>query len=183
MISMLLWLWACEDDKAVKHSSTPAPVDKDTLTQKVMLPDIAKPFNGTIIVGGRFCLGDTALDRSLYLLEQPLRNAAINGEGLDGLLERLPYLLAQQPASLMVEIGQEDELARTPLAAFKRNLRRLARLLSGQRWVLLSTAMQPQYRAALTDFAKQQGVSAVNINPNQALARETAESIVVVLAK
>ena len=180
---MSLGLVACEADDPAQASSHLTSTEEDTLAATPP-PAIAQPFAGIIIVGGRFCLGDTAalsLDQGLRALNQPLRNAAIKGEPLSGLLERLPYLLAQKPQSLVIEVGQEDEIAQTRLPAFKRSLRRLAHLLEGRQWVLLSTAHRSPFINAIAAFSVARDVPLVAINPRTTAPREAARRILPVL--
>jgi len=182
---LLLGLAACEAEGPTQTASHPPATEEDTFPQAAP-PAIAQPFAGIIIVGGRYFLGDTAtiaLDEGFIELDRPLRNAAIKGEPLRGLLKRLPYLLAQQPQAVVVELGQEDELARTRLPAFKRSLRRLARLLEDSNWVLLSTATQADLANTITTFAESRGISLVSIDPGTTAPRAAARRIVPVLAK
>ncbi|HKK78230.1 MAG TPA: hypothetical protein VJ933_01320 [Phaeodactylibacter sp.] len=182
---LLLGLAACEAEGPTQTASHPLATEEDTFPQAAP-PAIAQPFAGIIIVGGRYFLGDTAtiaLDEGFIELDRPLRNAAIKGEPLRGLLKRLPYLLAQQPQAVVVELGQEDELARTRLPAFKRSLRRLARLLEDSNWVLLSTATQADLANTITTFAESRGISLVSIDPGTTAPRAAARRIVPVLAK
>lgn len=182
---LLLGLAACEAEGPTQTASHPPATEEDTFPQATP-PAIAQPFAGIIIVGGRYFLGDTAtiaLDEDFIELGRPLRNAAIKGEPLRGLLKRLPYLLAQQPQTVVVEVGQEDELARTRLPAFKRSLRRLGRLLEGKNWLLLSTATQAALAEATAAFAEVNDVPLVRIDPQTTPPRAAARRIAPVLAK
>jgi len=185
IVGLLLGVAACEAEGPPRTARHSPATEKDTLAPTAP-PAVAQPFAGIIIVGGRYSLGDTAtipLDEGLLDLDRPLRNAAITGEPLRGLLKRLPYLLAQQPQTLVVEVGQEDELARTPLPAFKRSLRRLARLLEGKNWVLLSTATQAALADTIAAFAESSDIPLVRIDPRKTAPRAAARRIVPVLAK
>jgi len=185
IVGLLLGLAACEAEGPARAPDHLPSAEEDTLAQAAP-PAVAPPFAGIIIVGGRFCLGDTAttpLDEGLFELDLPLRNAAIKGEPLRGLLKRLPYLLAQQPQVVVVEVGQEDELARTRLPAFKRSLRRLGRLMEGQNCMLLSTAAQAALADAIAAFAESSDIILVRIDPQTTAPRTAARRIVPVLAK
>lgn len=185
IVGLLLGVAACEAEGPSRTARHSPATEKAPLAQTAP-PAVAQPFAGIIIVGGRYCLGDTAtipLDEGFLELDRPLRNAAIKGEPLGGLLKRLPYLLAQQPQGVVVEVGQEDELARTRLPAFKRSLRRLGRLLEGRNWVLLSTATQAALADTIAAFAKVRGIPFVSIDPSTTAPRAAARRITPVLAK
>jgi hypothetical protein len=142
---------------------------KDTTALAEVPSATPNRFDGVLLVGGRFTLGDSTGQDLASLLDAgvKLRNASIKGETLSSMLERLPYLLEQQPNKIILEVGLEDELAKTRLPALKRDLRRLERLLDGISWVMLCTAREPDYQQALRAFAEEAKVPYWAVKPEK----------------
>lgn len=130
-------------------------------------------FSGIIAVGGRFSLGAAVgqdyvseLRKSLPV-NLPLRNAAVKGEALSGLLQRLPHLLAQRPRVMVLELGEEDERRETAPSAFRRDLKRLSDALPGLQLIVLCTTQRASLRTSIHQFAGAQSATVLDFDPEK----------------
>jgi acyl-CoA thioesterase-1 len=80
---------------------------------------------------------------------EPVRvlNAGVSGDTTAGGLRRLPWLLGQHPAVVVVSLGGNDGLRGTPLAEIEANLRQIVRRsqAAGARVLLAGMQMPPNY--------------------------------------
>ncbi len=80
---------------------------------------------------------------------EPVRvlNAGVSGDTTAGGLRRLPWLLAQHPAVLVVGLGANDGLRGTPTEEIEANLRQIVRgaQAAGARVLLLGMKIPPNY--------------------------------------
>ncbi len=83
----------------------------------------------------------------------PVVNASISGDTTAGGLTRLPALLAKhKPSVVVIELGGNDGLRGSPVAAAKANLQKMtdAALASGAKVLLIGMRMPPNFGAAYT---------------------------------
>jgi acyl-CoA thioesterase-1 len=89
------------------------------------------------------------LGERLVRAGEPVRvlNAGVSGDTTAGGLRRLPWLLAQHPAVMVVSLGANDGLRGTPLDEIEANLRQVVRRsqAAGARVLLLGMRMPPNY--------------------------------------
>ena len=174
LLSVYFLLSACQSEGSGRQPSEPGAKLPSKGPRGHAGADWAAPvahFPGVLAVGGRFSLGASAGQDYVSELRKrlpadfPLRNAAIKGEALGALLQRLPHLLAQQPRVIVLELGEEDERQATAASAFERDLKRLADALSGQRVIVLCTAVQARFRTLVHQFARAQPAMALDVDP------------------
>lgn len=163
-LCLLLALLSCAEPSVDEHHPKPeAAMVPDTIPH-LNLPQ----FDGWIACGGSLTLGGSAAASDAYpaaLLQLPgvdgsLLNAAIAGETLAGLLQRLPILLSRQPQGLILELGHEDERTQTSMTDFQRQLGQLEQLPTTEiHLILIGTAKNADYIRAIKAFAQQQQAS------------------------
>ncbi|ARP82122.1 arylesterase [Bordetella genomosp. 8] len=80
-------------------------------------------------------------------------NASISGDTTSGGLTRLPALLKQRPAIVILELGSNDALRGLPLAMTEQNLTAMARQASqaGAKVLLVGMQIPPNYGRAYAD--------------------------------
>lgn len=163
-LCLLLALLSCAQPSAEEQPPRPEPAMAPDTMQQLSLPQ----FDGWIACGGSLTLGGSAAASDAYPdillqlpdVDSPLLNAAIAGETLAGLLQRLPVLLSRQPQGLILELGQEDERAQTPMADFQQQLDQLEQLASTEfRLILIGTAKRADYIRTIKAFAQQRQAS------------------------
>jgi acyl-CoA thioesterase-1 len=89
------------------------------------------------------------LGARLARVGEPVRvlNAGVSGDTTAGGLRRLPWLLAQHPAVIVVGLGANDGLRGTPTEEIEANLRQIVRgaQAAGARVLLLGMKIPPNY--------------------------------------
>jgi len=89
------------------------------------------------------------LGKRLARAGDPVRvlNAGVSGDTTAGGLRRLPWLLSQHPAVLVVGLGANDGLRGTPIEEIEGNLRQIVRRsrAAGARVLLLGMRIPPNY--------------------------------------
>lgn len=105
-------------------------------------------------------------------ISRPVVNASISGDTTAGGVTRLPALLAKhKPSVVVIELGGNDGLRGSPVAAAKGNLLKMADMAraSGAKVLLVGMRMPPNFGAAYTaqfeamysDVAKASGAALV----------------------
>lgn len=160
-IFWLLLSVSCKRETADQKQLLPAepqPVEFQRLEKDAAWPE-AEPVD-ILLAGADYFLEYTAL---AALLEGEVLNAAVAGEPLSGLNERLPALLALQPRLILLEVGAADERAGTAPAVLDEELAALAGRLKAQnplpKVLILNTAEQLRLEGLVAQFAKGEGWS------------------------
>lgn len=163
-LCLLLALLSCAQPSTDEQPPKPEPAMAPDTIPQLSLPQ----FDGWIACGGSLTLGGSATASDAYPaillqlpdVDSPLLNAAIAGETLAGLLQRLPVLLSRQPQGLILELGQEDERAQTPMADFQQQLGQLEQLPAAEiRLIIIGTAKSADYIRTIKAFAQQRQAS------------------------
>ncbi|HEY8019659.1 MAG TPA: arylesterase [Thermoanaerobaculia bacterium] len=80
---------------------------------------------------------------------EPIRvlNAGVSGDTTAGGLRRLPWLLSQHPAAIVVELGANDGLRGTPIEEIEGSLRQIVRRAqaAGARVLIVGMRIPPNY--------------------------------------
>lgn len=159
-LCLLLALLSCAQPATEEQPPKPEPAMAPDTIPQLSLPQ----FDGWIACGGSLTLGGSAAASDAYPaillqlpdVDSPLLNAAIAGETLAGLLQRLPVLLSRQPQGLILELGQEDEQAQISMAHFQQQLGQLGHLPATEtRLIIIGTAKKTDYIRAIRTFAEQ----------------------------
>jgi len=192
LLSAYFLLSACQSEGSGRQPSEPGAKLPSKGPREHAGADWAAPvahFPGVLAVGGRFSLGASAGQdyvselRKRLPADLPLRNAAIKGEALGELLQRLPHLLAQQPRVIILELGEEDERQATAASAFERDLKRLSDALPGLQLIVLCTAMGERFRRLVHQFAEDQPASVLDFHPQNSDSKEVASELETLLLR
>jgi acyl-CoA thioesterase-1 len=153
-----MWLGMCAllagCDPASRQESAPGPEDG------VSLPAVAAAGPTVIFLGDSVTagLGLSPEEAFPHILQRrlgeegfPFRlvNGGMSGDTTSGGVTRLDWLLEQEPAILVVELGANDGLRGAPVETIEANLRRIVvgARAAGARVLLLGMRLPPSYGA------------------------------------
>jgi acyl-CoA thioesterase-1 len=163
VLVVLLAGTACDEKSRSVPQSLPQRSASDTsATATSHAPTTDEPrvvFLGDSITAGLHLDADEAypavVERTLRAQGLPFRlaNAGVSGDTSAGGLARLPWVLKQKPAIVVVELGANDGLRGVPLASVEANLRAILLKLrdSGATTLLLGMRLPTNYGAEYTD--------------------------------
>jgi acyl-CoA thioesterase-1 len=154
--SALLWLSVCACNTPAAQDATRVSVTAPPQSAVSAPPAVSGPkvaFLGDSISAGLHLPGDQAfpavLQRTLAARGKPfeLMNAGVSGDTSAGGLRRVDWILKQQPALVVVELGANDGMRGQPVAEVEQNLRAIiARIRErGAAVLLLGMRIPPSY--------------------------------------
>lgn len=148
---LALSISACSTPSAQESARPPTPAPVVARAAELSGPKVA--FLGDSISAGLHLPGDQAfpavVQRTLAARGKPfeLLNAGVSGDTTAGGLRRVDWILKQQPALVVVELGANDGLRGQPVADIEQNLRAIVQRIveRGALVMLLGMRIPPSY--------------------------------------
>lgn len=186
---LLAFLLACQADQATEEPPQNQMENPALSAMKKGQPEawVADALPCVLFLGGDWSVASGLLPNEGYVSELkarileksykgPVINAAIAGETIAGLMERLPLLLKQPVEVLVLEIGQMDEMRQIEPELLEKQLSQLMNKLleriPANQILVLNTADKMTYKNSIESKCNELNISLLNIKTDKGQTRK-----------